>query len=469
MPDLRAYQIKPHEIAVQFFHQEKPKPGLIVAPTAFGKSHLIAHTANDIDGKTIVLQPTKELLEQNYEKYIALGGHATVYSDSMGMKKFSDVVYATIGSIKNIGDRFASRGFTNMIIDEPHLYPRESIPEPGEPAKSMLAKFIVASEIKKILGLTASPFKLQANTDQDGNRFSKLQMLTSKSKFGRLFTDILHVTQIQEITRLGYWSPLRYEIHDHDGRKLEWNSQKSDYTEQSLFEDYHHNDIESKILHRLKHSDDRRSVIVFVPSVAIAESLARRIPGAAAVHSKTPDDIRARIIRDFRRFAIKYIFNVDILAVGFDHYGVDEIVSARKTGSLAWFYQALGRGTRIDPTGFKKDCLIVDLVGNVDRFGRIEDIYFKRKKTWQAYGQGGRLLTGLALDQIGSVIDSPVSGVVLEFGKHKGTELAKVPIEYIQYMLENFTWTERNLYIKEACDQLMEHHREKLFTNVQKK
>jgi DNA repair protein RadD len=467
MPELRAYQIKPHEIAVEFFHKEKPKPSLIVAPTAFGKSHLIAHTARDIDGKTLVLQPTKELLEQNFEKFISLGGHATVYSDSMGMKKFSDVVYATIGSIKNIGDRFASRDFRNLIIDEPHLYPRESIPEPGEIPKSMLAKFIQASEIKKILGLTASPFKLQSNIDHEGNRFSKLQMLTSRSKFGQLFSDIIHVTQIQEITRLGYWAPINYEIHDYDGRTLEWNSQKSDYTEQSLFEDFYHNDLESRILDRLKKMHDRRSVLIFVPTVAIAESLARRIDGAAAVHGKTPDDIRVKIIKAFKCYEIKYVFNVNLLAVGFDHPGLDAIGSARPTSSLAWFYQALGRGTRPHP--LKPNCLICDFVGNVDRFGRIEDIYLKKKKTWQAYGQGGRLLTNIAMDQIGTVIDAPVSGIVLDFGKYKGTELAMVPIEYIQYMLENFSWTDRNFYIKEACDQLMEHHRAKLFTNVEKK
>lgn len=462
MFDLRPYQIAPHAATVEFFKHAKSKPGIVVAPTAFGKSVLIAHAVNEVEGKTVVLQPTKELLEQNFEKFIALGGQGSIYSASANSKKFSDVVYATIGSIKEIGDRFAMRDFKNMIIDEAHMYPRETLPtDDNTVAKSMLAKFLVDSGIKKVCGLTATPFKLQSNTDINGNRFSKLQMLTSQSKFGKLFHDIIHVTQIQEITKLNYWSKLIYEVHDFDGKTLIWNNQKSDYTEQSMFDTYEHENIEHKIIRRVRDLDDRKSILVFVPTIEIAVRLASKIPGAYAVHSKMKDDQRDWVIKRFRRLEIRVVINVNILAVGFDHDRLDCAISARPTSSLAWFYQALGRLTRIHPN--KPDGLVIDFVGNVERFGRIEEIYFKKKKTWQVYGQGGRLLTGIAMDQIGSVFDAPVSGIVLDFGKHKGMDISAVPIDYIKYMLANFSWTDRNYYIKEACEQLMEHHRKDKF------
>jgi len=445
MFDLREYQVSGYEDAMAFFQQEAPRPGILVAPTAYGKSVLIAHLANNIEGRTLVLQPSKELLEQNYNKYISLGGYASIYSASFGKKKLSNTVYATIGSIKNIGKTFGTLGFANMIIDEVHLYPRGT--------DSMLGKFMEDSGIKKVLGLTATPFKLQSNIDMNGERFSKLQMLTSRSKMGQFFQDIIHVTQIQEIVGLGYWSQLDYELHEFNQRGLVYNSAKSDYTEQSLLFNFEDQGIGGKILYRLQQLD-RKSVIIFVPTIDEAETLARQVLGAYAVHSNLHPEKRKNIIDGFRAGSIRYVFNVNILATGFDHPGVDCIISARPTASLAWFYQALGRGTRIDP--LKQDCLIIDFAGNVSKFGRIEHIYFKKKKTWQAYGEGGRLLTGLAMDQIGTVIDAATTGgVVLQFGKYKGKQLTEVPRGYLEYILGNFTWNDSNMYLKEACEKLV--------------
>lgn len=452
MSTLRPNQVPAHKIAVDFFSQANPEPSIIVAPTAFGKSHLIAHVTNDIVGKTLILQPTKELLQQNYEKFTLLGGYAAIYSASAGIKRFGNVMYATIGSIKGLGEKFKALGFENLIIDEVHLYPRS--------VESMLGNFLAESGIHKVLGLTATPFKLQSNTDMNGERFSKLQMLTSLSKasaseagkVSRFFKDIIYVSQIQEMIELNFWSKLEYELHEFEEVGLDWNSAKSDYTDDSLKYNYENQQIEAKIIDRLR-SLDRKSVIIFVPSIADAISLADQLPNAAAVHSKLKDAERDDIIKGFRAGRIRYLVNVDIVSTGFDHTKVDCIVFGRKTASLAWFYQAAGRGTRIDPD--KEDCLIIDFTGNVKRFGRLEFIYFKKKRFWQVYGEGGRLLTGIAMDQIGQVIDGPTSGVKMPFGKYKGTDISAIPRSYIDYMLREFTWTTNNQYIKDACQMVM--------------
>lgn len=452
MSTLRKYQVPAFDAFVNFFNQPAPEPGIIVAPTAFGKSHLIAHGANSIEGKTLILQPSKELLKQNYEKFIGLGGYASIYSASAGVKRFGNIMYATIGSIKALGKKFEALGFVNMIIDEVHLYPRS--------VESMLGNFLAESGIKKVLGLTATPFKLQSNTDQNGERFSKLAMLTSLSKasategqrIGRFFKDVIHVTQIQDIVELGFWSKLEYELHDYEETGLKFNSVKSDYTEESLRYNYENQQIEDKIYNRIR-SLDRKSVIIFVPTIEEAENLADSLPYSAAVHYKMPDSLRDSVIERFKRGSLKYVINVDILSVGFDHPGVDCIIFGRKTNSLAWFYQAAGRGTRIDPN--KENCLIIDYAGNIKKFGRLEYIYFKKKKTWQVYGEGGRLLTGIAMHQIGAVLDGPTSGVVMPFGKYKDHDVNSIPRSYIEYMLREFEWKSNLIYIKEACEKIM--------------
>lgn len=88
MITLRENQAEPIEKAIRFFQEAKPKPSLIVLPTAWGKSILTAYVAKNSNDKLIVLQPSKELLEQNYLKYCTLcgdfGSNAGIYSASFG-------------------------------------------------------------------------------------------------------------------------------------------------------------------------------------------------------------------------------------------------------------------------------------------------------------------------------------------------------------------------------------------------
>lgn len=451
--ELRNYQVAPYQAGFNFFQADSPKPGILVAPTAFGKSVVIGKLAQNIEGNTLVLQPSKELLEQNYKKFIALGGRGSIFSASMNRKNIARATYATIGSIYKVAKQFKDLNFRNLIIDEAHLYPRDVLTaaDVHDGVKgSMLATFLYESGINKVLGLTATPFKLQNNVNENGERFSKLQMLTSRSKNGQFFKDIIHVTQIQELTAAGYWSPLTYDKVEFDRSKLEYNSTRADFTEASLHWTFERQSIKTKILERVSGSN-RRSIIVFVPTINDAINIARLLPKAAAVHSKLDDDTRERILKDFLSGRIQTVVNVNILSVGFDHPELDYIISARPTASLAWYYQSLGRGTRL--AAAKKDCLITDLVGNVERFGRIEDLYFRKKSSWQLYGEGGRLLTGLALDQIGDVRDSDNSDPVISFGKHTGKKVSELPPEYAHWMIREFKFTPSNDHLRVALEK----------------
>lgn len=128
MITLRPNQSEPIAKAIAYFQQTKPRPSLIVLPTAWGKSILTAFVAKECHDKLLVVQPSKELLEQNYAKYITLCGgmsmNAAIYSASVGRKEIGMITYATIGSIKSLGKKFKELGFTKMLIDEAHLYPR---------------------------------------------------------------------------------------------------------------------------------------------------------------------------------------------------------------------------------------------------------------------------------------------------------------------------------------------------------
>lgn len=432
MLTLRNNQHVPIDKAVEFFSQQKPQPSLIVLPTAWGKSILTACVAHRVQDKIIVLQPTKELLEQNYRKYLDLCGDSEnsssgIYSASFGRKEIAQVTYATIGSIKNLGSKFKDLGFTKIIIDEAHLYPRE--------ADSMLGRFIQDSGITHVLGITATPVKLQTYRDNDGFTISKLVMLTTQSWKGNFFTDIIHVGQVREMVELGYWSPLRYITPAFDPSLLRYNSSKSEYTEESVKEAFAANGGQKRIVKMLDTLHDRRHILVFMPSVEEARKLAARYPDSGVVWGEMDKRRRETTIERFRAGEIRVLFNVRVLSTGFDYTGIDCIVLGISTASIALYYQIIGRATRIDPN--KRDALIIDLGGNVERFGRVEDISFEKGRIWRMFGTGGRLLSGIPISDIGIYtrrdtddIDrglgfDPIS--VMPFGKHKGERISRVP------------------------------------------
>jgi len=454
--ELRKNQIEPVQKGVEFFKSKKPHPSIIVAPTAFGKSIVIAEIAHQLGEKLVVIQPSKELLEQNYNKFINLGGKASIYSAAMGEKEIGDVTYATIGSIVNIAHKFHTLGISKVIIDECDRFPREP--------DGMLRRFLTAAKITHVLGLTATPLKLQTNMDEHFRPFSKLVMLTSKSKKGNYFKDIIHVAQIKEMCDLGFWSPLQYESYDFDTGALVYNSTNAEFTDESIKRAYKQQDISGKIIKRISELPDRKSILIAVPSIDEAKELSTRLPSCEAVFSGMPDSDRDRIIDDFKNLRLRIVVQVTILSVGFDHPQLDCIITGRPTASLSWWYQFVGRVTRIHPD--KANGLVIDFVGSVPKFGKVEDLYFaKEEPLWKLYGEGQKLLTGIPLHEIGlhkqnqpSPHDVAAQGPVVKmtFGKYKDTEIRKIPIWYRKWMLENIKWTPFNKQIHEELLRLKE-------------
>jgi len=372
----------------------------------------------------------------------------------MGEKEIGDVTYATIGSIVNVAQDFKKYGITKVMIDECDRYPREP--------SGMLRRFLRAADITHTLGLTATPLKLQTNLGRDGTPISKLVMLTSRSKKGTFFKKILHVEQISNMVEKKYWSPLKYLSFDFDKDKLEYNSTGADFTAESMLQAYKDNDVHEKIKIAINKLVDRKAILIAVPSIEEAVKLADELPNAAAVYSEMPRNERIDIIEKFTSGEIRIVVQVSILSVGFDYPELDCIIIARPTASISWYYQFIGRVTRIAET--KGDGIIVDFVGAVSRFGKVEDFYFKKeKRTWILYGEGGKRLSGIPLREIGLHIEGEPSPyeeldngktVIMPFGKYKDQEIKYIPKYYRDWMLKNFNWHNGNKHIKEEIDRL---------------
>ena len=93
------------------------KPVIMQACTAFGKSIVIANIVKELNEKTIVFQPSQEILEQNLAKYESYGYTASVFSASLNRKETEEkVIFSTIQSAYKYPELFKDVKYS--IIDE---------------------------------------------------------------------------------------------------------------------------------------------------------------------------------------------------------------------------------------------------------------------------------------------------------------------------------------------------------------
>jgi DNA repair protein RadD len=440
MYKLRYYQTDSSNIAYDILTSKRTRKELLVLPTGTGKSVIISATAKRLKSPLIVLQPSKELLEQNYQKFINSGGKASIYSASAGIKEIGKITFATIGSIIKEVDKLKSMGVKNLIVDEAHI---------GVKSGSQLRSFIKSLGITNIVGLTASPFVLES-----GMGGSELKMLTKLKN--KLFSDIAYVSQIKDLAG-DFWTPLSYEYINQDKSILEVNTSGSDYTDNSIKLFYKNNDIEGQIVNRINEAvkNNRKAILVFVPSIEEAETLSSKVIGSRYVSSKTSKVERDEIIDGFKNGSIKTVINVGILTTGFDYPELDTVIIARSTMSFSLYYQMVGRGCRIHND--KKETVIVDFSENFTRFGKVEDftIDYLEGYGWGLF-KGEYLISNYPIDAISRPTKktllakkahklSKPNDVVFHFGKHNGKPVSYVmekDKKYIVWLASNkeFNW-----------------------------
>lgn len=383
---LRPYQQTAVDKALDFFRRETSKDiPLIVAPTGAGKSLMVAKVAKELGQGVLVLNPSKELLEQNYFKFRIYEGEGSIYSASMNIKEISEVTFATIGSIKTKPEDFSHVRY--ILIDEAHLVPPNS--------ESMFMSFLSKLDGVKVIGLTATPFRLKSYNDPfpPYKPFSKINLLPRERP--RFFNSFLHVTQIKELYDGGFLCPVKYLPLQWDDSDLTRNSTGAEFSDKSIEQALKAQRIIQRLPNVIQQSVDkgRKHRIVFVKSIEDANFLTTKVPNSACVSSETPKKEREQIINDFKAGKIATVFNVGILTIGFDFPALDTIILARPTMSLGLYYQIIGRGIR--PHESKTELAFVDMCGNFKRFGRIEELEYKNDEVNGWYlTNGKKILTG---------------------------------------------------------------------------
>lgn len=337
-------------------------PSVIVAPAWSGKSLIIAWLIDWLEWNTIVFQPSKEILEQNYEKFVTRYWYewVEIFSASLWSKEIGKVTFATIWSIKNANFDFSY--FDNVIIDEAH----------SVSAKEWMYKdFLKKCWTKRIIWLTATPYRLFSTM-----AWSECRILTRTKP--RIFQKFSHVIQMEEMYRNWFLAKLEYfTIKWFDSSKIKLNSNWSEYKEEDVQRYFREIKFDNSLLDVVKRlvNKERKWILVFVPSIEDWEILQRQLGNISRVVScYMKKEEREEVISDFRAWIVKVVINVNSLTTWFDYPELDTVVLARPTRSISLYVQMLWRWTR--PHKDKQSTRIVDMCDNVRRMGKVENYEF---------------------------------------------------------------------------------------------
>ena len=380
---LRDYQQQASDKAVAFFQAKSDKNAIMVLPTGSGKSLIIADIASRLDAPVLIFQPSKEILEQNYKKLLNYDiWDCSIYSASFGSKEVSRITFATIGSVRTKPELF--RHFKYVLIDECHLV---------NPKEGMYKAFLSVLKCK-VLGLTATPYRLSSSQEMG----SMLKFITRTRP--SIFKEVIYQVQVSTLLDMGFLSKLTYYPMNPvgwDTNSLQINTTGADYTDKSVVAYYEKIDFYGFLVQMVKRllnpksGIQRKGILVFTRFLKEAESLTQSIPGCVIVSGDTPTKERELILNRFKSGEIKVVANVGVLTTGFDYPELDTIVMARPTMSLALWYQIVGRAIRPHPS---KECgWVVDLCGNIKRFGEVKDLTLTepKKGLWQVESNGRQL------------------------------------------------------------------------------
>lgn len=397
MIQARSYQSEAVSCIWDYFREYSGNP-ICAMPTGTGKSVVIAMFLHSVfrsfpNQKILVLTHVKELIEQNFKKFLHLwpGAPAGIYSAGLNRRDIlQKVIFAGIGSVARRPEAF---GHVDLVlVDECHLVS----PSDETMYQKFFASLRMINPMLKIVGFTATPWRLGHGriTDEGGIFTDTCFDITGLHAFNRLIAE-------------GYLAPLipkqTKTLLDTDGVHMRGGEFIAAELQQAVDKEHI---TRAAIMEALEYKDTRKSWLVFASGVEHAIHTADMLNEygirSVAIHSKMNGKERDDALEGVRSGYYQAAVNNNILTTGFDHPPIDLILGLRPTQSTVLWVQMLGRGTRpYDPAKMdfrnpserrlaeafpqaKENCLVLDFAANTKRLGPINDPVVPRKK-----GKGG--------------------------------------------------------------------------------
>lgn len=346
---------------------ESVVPSVAVIPPGGGKSLVIALAAKKLmtlapHFNMMMVQPRKELIEQNYAKFQKLAPefllHTGIYSASLGLKELKQITFAGIHSIYDKDVPLIN----GLFIDECDLIP----PEDEGMYRTLIAKLLQRNPNMGIFGLTATPFRLKTGMIVEGET--------------AIFKDICYDIGIKELIHQGFLSKLVTKFGMVQPNLNKVHSRGQEYVLSDL-ENAVSPIVQAACDEIASYKDIRSRWLIFTSGVEQAKQFARELTNRGCPTESIDGSMsmaqREALLAGYVR-GDHHLANCEILTVGIDLPETDLIAVARPTKSARLFMQICGRGFRVAPN--KKDCLILDYGRNIERFGSIDCLKVKKIK-----------------------------------------------------------------------------------------
>lgn len=388
MITFRPYQRKCMDAFYDYYATGNGGHGVIVVPTAGGKSLIIGGLISEIcqrwtRQRILLLSHVRELIAQNHSKILTCWptAPAGIYSASLGKRQaHHPIVSATIQSVYK---KSAVLGHRDLVfIDEAHLLNSEGTGMYNE----LIAQLMEINPALKVCGFTATDYRLDSGPLTDG----------------KLFDDIIIEINIKTLLAEGYLTPPIGKQSliqaDMEGVKItagEYNiKQMAERFDQLAF-------INKALDNDLQFLEGRRSIALFSATIENAKHLAAAMI-ARGIECEVIDGTMAAEQRDdildrFRTYRLRAVASVGVITTGTDMPNMDAILLFRATQSTGLFQQIIGRGFRVIygdgfdlatsegrlsaiGNGPKPNFLVLDHGGNVERHGPITCIQKPEKR-----------------------------------------------------------------------------------------
>ena len=340
--------------------------------TGTGKSLIIAEICareRAAGRRTWVLTHSQQLVAQNAGTYQRHTGQPPgVVCSGLNRAEYGEAVtFATIQSLLNPALRGELLAPELIIIDEAHRVNHRT----GE--QGMYGRLFERYPAARRLAMTATPWRMD-----DGLIYG-----TDPELFW--FNVLAYRYTVPEAVRYGYLSPLVGVETDVQLDTANLSTRAHEFVLAEAGERITNEWLERVAASLTELTRTRRHLAVYCPTVAAAlraQAVLGRVTGwqSRLFTGQTPTRERAEILKQWAAGEFRMLFSVDTLTTGFDFPALDCIVCLRPTQSSALWVQIQGRGTRLAEG--KKNCLLLDYVGNLQRLGGVDmlETYVKQRE-----------------------------------------------------------------------------------------
>lgn len=339
------------------------RPAAVLA-TGLGKtvifSHLVSEFAETGRGRQLILVHRDELADQTISKLRSIAPHLKVGKVKAADNDVTaDVIVASVQTLarqNRMEQLLAATLYAGhiglVVVDECHH-----------------AAAVSYRNVMAVLGCFSGAQDGQGRFETVAAGFTATMARGDGVGLGGVWEDVCFVRGTLWGIRHGYLTDVRAHQVDLEGLDLgAVKKSGGDYTAKSLGDALLEADAPQAVHQVLtEHAADRRSIIVFTPTVAVAQEtvahlVSRGMP-ADLVHGGTPREDRLKIYERFRQGTLRVLVNCMVLTEGADFPFADCALIARPTRSETLFIQMAGRVLRPSPHTGKTDALLLLLAG----------------------------------------------------------------------------------------------------------